>query len=308
MRPSSLRVMSGPRRRAAAQGRPAAVVVAVVLADAERIGDMAAAALLAELDAWPKPGLVSPLDSGSHDDMDYATFQRSIAALRPFYAELAMAGAAGAGMDALRRIGRLAEEAMLAATGGVNTHRGAIFALGLLCAAAGAALTGNAARDGRPRLSAERLAMMVGERWGGEIVRGPILLNSHGSSALRRFGAGGARAEAASGFPHARTIGLPALVAGRALAGEDAARVHAFFALLAEMEDTNLLHRGGTDGLQSARRAARDFLRAGGVGRADWLDHAMAVHRRFVAQRLSPGGAADLLAVTLFLDRLEEDL
>lgn len=292
MRTTSLRVIAGRPRAPAHRRAPLAPI------DAARIGDMAADALRAELDTWPKPGLVSPLDNGSHQDMDYGTFQRSIVALRPFYAELAAAGAAGAGMDELRRLGRLAEEAMLAATGGVNTHRGAIFALGLLCAAAGAA-----GSEPSP-VSAEQLARMVGTRWGRDIMRGPIPLNSHGSAALRRFGAGGARAEAAGGFPHARTIGLPTLRAGRALAGEDAARVHAFFALLAAMEDTNLLHRGGADGLTDARRAARDFLIAGGVGRADWLDRAMAVHRQFVARRLSPGGSADLLAVTVFLDRI----
>lgn len=292
MRTTSLRVIAGRPRAPAHRRAPLAPI------DAARIGDMAADALRAELDTWPKPGLVSPLDNGSHQDMDYGTFQRSIVALRPFYAELAAAGAAGAGMDELRRLGRLAEEAMLAATGGVNTHRGAIFALGLLCAAAGAA-----GSEPSP-VSAEQLARMVGTRWGRDIMRGPIPLNSHGSAALRRFGAGGARAEAAGGFPHARTIGLPTLRAGRALAGEDAARVHAFFALLAAMEDTNLLHRGGADGLTDARRAARDFLIAGGVGRADWLDRAMAVHRQFVARHLSPGGSADLLAVTVFLDRI----
>ena len=267
--------------------------------DAERIGDLAAGALTAELDAWPKPGLVSPLDNGSHEDMDYATFERSIAALRPYYADLAIAGAAQAGMDELRRIGRMAEEAMLVATGGVNTHRGAIFALGLLSAAAGAAIA-----TSKP-ISVDLLTTTVAQRWGQDIRRGPIPLNSHGSGALRRFSAGGARAEAAAGFPHARNVGLPALRAGRLLADEETAQVHAFFALLASMEDTNLLHRGGLDGLALARRDAQDFMDAGSVGRPDWLDHAMAIHRRFVTRRLSPGGAADLLAVTIFLDALE---
>lgn len=294
MRTTSLRVSAAlPARRPA----PLSSV------DAQRIGDMAADALRAELGTWPKPGLVSPVDAGSHDDMDYATFLRSIAALRPFFAELAEAGAGNAGMEELRRIGRGAEEAMLAATGGVNTHRGAIFALGLLCAAAGAARAEEGMGDEWP--SAARLGYIVGTRWGSDILRGPIPLNSHGSGALRRYGAGGARAEAAAGFPHAQAIGLPALRAGRLLAGnEDAARVQAFFALLAAMEDTNLLHRGGLAGLNGARRDAAEFLRAGGVGRADWLADAVAVHRRFVAQRLSPGGSADLLAVTLFLDRI----
>lgn len=267
--------------------------------DAESIGRLAAAALTSELDTWPKPGLVSPLDNGSHDDMDYGTFERSIAALRPFYVDLASAGAADAAMDDLRRIGRQAENAMLDATGGVNTHRGAIFALGLLCAAAGAA-----GAKAWP-LSAKQLTGFVVAKWGTDIRRGPIALASHGSGALRRYGAGGARLEAATGFPHARSLGLPALRAGRAVAGEDAARVHAFFALLAAMEDTNLLHRGGVMGLDDARREARDFMDAGGVAAPDWLDRASAVHQRFVARRLSPGGSADLLAVTLFLDAIE---
>lgn len=298
MRTTTLRVTASLLKRAPARGRAPLAPV-----DAERFGGMAADALLAELDTWPKPGLVSPLDNGSHDDMDYATFLRSIDVLRPFYAELAAAGGAGVDMDELRRIGRLAEDEMLAVTGGVNTHRGAIFALGMLCAAAGAALAE------RSFLSAGWLARTVAERWGGDIMRGPIPLNSHGSAALRRFGSGGARAEAANGFPHVMRIGLPALRAGRALAGkEEPARVHAFFALLAAMEDTNLLHRGGVDGLRDARRAASDFLLAGGVGGADWLAHATAVHRSFVARRLSPGGSADLLAATIFLDRLENGL
>ncbi|MBB4483407.1 triphosphoribosyl-dephospho-CoA synthase MdcB [Rhizobium etli] len=295
MRTTSLHVTTSFRKREPAYRRAPLAPV-----DGDRFGGIAADALLAELDTWPKPGLVSPLDNGSHDDMDYNTFLSSINVIRPYFAELAEAGGAGADMAELRRIGRLAEIAMLAATGGVNTHRGAIFALGLLCAAAGAACAE------RLPLSAVRLTRIVGERWGREIMRGPIPLNSHGSGALRRFGAGGARVEAASNFPHARTIGLPALRAGRVLTGDEgAARVHAFFALLAVMEDTNLLHRGGMEGLRDARRLARGFLLNGGVGRADWLVHAMVVHRAFVARRLSPGGSADLLAVTVFLDRVE---
>jgi triphosphoribosyl-dephospho-CoA synthase len=104
----------------------------------ELIADRAVLALLHELAAWPKPGLVSHVDSGSHADMDAAIMQSSAYSLRPFFAELAMAGREGADMSQLRTIGLRAEAAMLAATGGVNTHRGAIFGLGLLCAAAGA--------------------------------------------------------------------------------------------------------------------------------------------------------------------------
>ncbi|WP_284211936.1 triphosphoribosyl-dephospho-CoA synthase, partial [Methylobacterium brachythecii] len=100
--------------------------------EAAFIARCAVEALRLELDTYPKPGLVSLVDSGSHDDMDAATFKASAAALEPYFCELAEAGARGLGMDGLRRIGLAAEAAMLAATGGVNTHRGAIFGLGLL--------------------------------------------------------------------------------------------------------------------------------------------------------------------------------
>ena len=136
---------------------------------------------------------------------------------------------------------------------------------------------------------------------------GPIPLHSHGTNALLKFGAGGARAQAAAGFPHAIEVGLPALRLGRRLAPKDseAARVQGFFAILASMEDTNLLHRGGAVGLRYAQEAAIRFLEQGGVEQADWRERAVAVHRAFVVRRLSPGGCADLLATTLFLDALE---
>ena len=85
----------------------------------------------------------------------------------------------------------------------------------------------------------------------------------------------------------------------------EAARVQSFFAILASMEDTNLLHRGGAVGLRYAQEAAAGFLGQGGVEQAEWRERAAAVHRAFVARRLSPGGCADLLAITLFLDALD---
>jgi triphosphoribosyl-dephospho-CoA synthase len=271
---------------------------------ANHVAAAAAAALLAELETWPKPGLVSQVDPGSHTDMDARTFRASVAAITPFFGRLALAGAAGSGMDGLRGIGLEAERAMLEATDGANTHRGAIFGLGLLCAAAGA--TWSAAAQAQLLWGAKMLGATVRQRWGSAIMRGPIPLRSHGTDALRRYGAGGARAQAAGGFPHALDVGMPALRLGRALAPGDpeAARVQSFFALLASMEDTNLLHRGGSAGLRFAQGEAAGFLGQGGVAQPQWRERAVAVHRAFIARRLSPGGCADLLAITLFLDGL----
>ena len=275
---------------------------ALAPAVADDIAARAKAALLAELETWPKPGLVSHVDAGSHRDMDARTFRASAAAIAPFYGALARAGADAAQMDQLRAIGRAAEGAMMAATGGVNTHRGAIFGLGLLCAAAGAA-----SLETSMPIPAEVLASLVRRRWAPGILDGPMPLDSHGSAALLRFGAGGAREQAATGFPHAVEVGLPALRLGRTLAPGDAeaARVQAFFALLTCLPDTNLLHRGGAPGLHHAQAAAVAFLAGGGVGQRGWRQRAARVHEDFVARNLSPGGCADLLAMALFLDGLE---
>jgi triphosphoribosyl-dephospho-CoA synthase len=256
--------------------------------------------LLLELETWPKPGLVSHVDRGSHHDMDADAFRASAATLGPYFRLLAEAGARGCGMARLRCIGVEAEAAMLTATCGVNTHRGAIFGLGLLCAAAGA-------RAGGLIDPMWTLGQAVSRQWADGILGGPVPLHSHGNTARRRFGAGGARVEAAKGFPSIYQVAWPALRRGVLQAPDDpeAARVEACFALIATIEDTNLLHRGGLSGLRFARRAARDFLDTGGVGRRGWREHAQLVHQSFVARRLSPGGSADLLAMTLFVAACE---
>ncbi|HEV2543668.1 MAG TPA: triphosphoribosyl-dephospho-CoA synthase MdcB, partial [Methylobacterium sp.] len=257
---------------------------------ADLIARAATQALRLELETYPKPGLVSPIDSGSHADMDAETFRASTLAIAPFFRDLALAGAAGAPMPILRRIGLHAEAAMRAATGGVNTHRGAIFGLGLLCAAAGAV----------PRPAAGALGALVRDRYGAAILDGPVLLHAPGARVRRRHGVGGAPAEAAAGFPSLYRVGLPALRRGRQFHSGDgeAARVEACFALIAHLEDTNLLHRGGPEGFAFARAEAARFIAEGGVVRAGWRSHAQALHRAFVARNLSPGGAADLLAMT----------
>ncbi|KWF29554.1 triphosphoribosyl-dephospho-CoA synthase MdcB [Burkholderia diffusa] len=276
---------------------------AAALSEAERIADLAERSLVLEIDTYPKPGLVSHVDTGSHADMDAATFARSAAVLRPYFAELADAGARDADMAVLRKIGLRAEHAMLAATGGVNTHRGAIFGLGLLCAAAGrrtVSVSGTAART-------MTLGAFVAQRWGAEILGGPRLPDSHGERASRRYGVGGARREAADGFPTVYCVGLPALRRAQRRVPDDAeaARVDACFALIAALDDTNLLHRGGQAGLDFARATARAFVARGGIRARDWRMRAAAAHRAFVARRLSPGGAADLLAMSVFVDALE---
>jgi triphosphoribosyl-dephospho-CoA synthase len=229
--------------------------------------------------------------------MDAALLRASARCLEPFFAQLAAFGAAGAALSVLRDIGAAAERAMLEATRGVNTHRGAIFGLGLLSAAAGWLAAAGALR---PRSLGEHVRLA----WGRALrMRAPS--GSHGAYVLARYGAGGARSEAASGFAHVYLIGLPALRRARTVADEEAARVQACFALIASVADTNILYRSGPAGLAHAQSVARRFLAEGGVARGDWRERAAQAHREFISRRLSPGGCADLLAMTLFVDTLE---
>ncbi len=237
----------------------------------ERIAARATLCLHLEIDTYPKPGLVSAVDSGAHSDMDAALLHRSAAALQPFFADLAAAGAAASPMDRLRAIGLDAERAMLAATGGVNTHRGAIFGLGLLVAAAGFA---------QRYATTLRLGTIVANLWGPAILAAPAPLATNGAMAGRRYGVGGARGEACAGFASVYRIALPALASGMAVSGSaEAARVQACFALIAAVDDTNLLHRGGADGLRFRAGAGARFP-AGWRRRAAWTGwrSARAVH------------------------------
>jgi len=270
----------------------------------ERVGRAAVRALYHEAVLSPKPGLVSAQDNGAHADMSLATFYRSIVALRGYFPIMAALGAARAPWRSLTAHGQAAEAVMLRATAGVNTHRGAIFHLGLLCAAAGAL-----GAQGKV-LTARAVCAWVRATWGG-VIRESLASapdDSHGVRIARRYGVGGARLEAAGGYRSVRTGSLPAYRTALAATGDcERAAVQALFVLIARVDDSNLLWRGGQDGLAFAQRHARRFLARGGVRAASWREAATAVHCAFSARHLSPGGCADLLAVTLLLDELDRE-
>jgi triphosphoribosyl-dephospho-CoA synthase len=265
------------------------------------LGRAAIASLYDELALAPKPGLVSFADAGSHADMDASTFLRSLFALRHYFVRIAAQGAHGAAFASLEALGIEAERRMLRATAGVNTHRGAIFTLGLLCAAAGAA---HAA--GLPR-HATNLRQVLLARWGEALAaRARDPRETHGARVARAYGLRSASDEAASGLPTLFERVLPALrEARRAGAGDQRAKLHALFTAMAHVADTNLVHRGGLPALREARRLAREFLAAGGGLDPQAPARAARVHAIFVARRGRPGGPADLLAAACLVERME---
>jgi triphosphoribosyl-dephospho-CoA synthase len=259
-------------------------------------------ALYDEVVIAPKPGLVTRLDSGSHRDMDVSTFVRSLFSLRHYFADVTRCGQQNMPFSVLQKLGLAAERRMLAATGGVNTHRGAIFSLGLLAAAAGKL----SARGIVP--SARAVCDTVARSYGADIVASTTAAPpSHGVVVATRYGVAGAREVAASGYQVLCRVAVPTferfVAAG---CPRSVAAVQTLFAVMAVLDDTNILYRGGPDGMDFVKRTSRAFLQAGGVCAPDWHRHAMAIHRRFVERNLSPGGAADMLAATLFVDGLQE--
>lgn len=265
------------------------------------IGRAATLALHDELALAPKPGLVTLLDNGSHDDMDAHSFMRSLFALRHYFTQIAQAGHDGAGFAVLEQCGIAAEARMLQATGGINTHRGAIFMIGLLCAAAGAAL-----RVSGGALHPALLRASLRAHWGEALtLRSRRASKLPGGVASRRYGLRGASEEAALGFPVLFETTLPALTTalGRGMAAREA-RLEALMHTIAVLDDSNLAHRGGLEGLRHAQHLAQDFLARGGIARPQGLGELQAIADAFVARRLSPGGAADTLAAACWITRI----
>ncbi len=256
---------------------------------------IAVGCLHTELVLHPKPGLVSLVDNGSHADMSAVTFLRSMFALRHYFARICRAGIDDAPFSVLKQLGIEAELRMLRATGGINTHRGAIFSLGMLCAAIGRGHAQGMA------LSGDGLRAIMLIRWGEELAAHtrPAGAQSHGSRVAELHAASGAREEGALGLPSVFEVGLPAmrrtLAAGRSM---HQARIDALFALMAHVSDTNVFYRGGAEGASTVKRQASGFIEMGGTAHPDWRSHALECHRILVGQKLSPGGAADLLAAT----------
>lgn len=273
-------------------------------ADAQTLGLAAVRALYAEVALEPKPGLVSFRDCGSHADMSAETFVRSLFALRGYFPRMAQAGRDGHPFGVLENLGKNAEARMLAATRGINTHRGAIFGLGLLCASAGQLQAQGMV------FTPQHLRAVLLSTWGETLAHRAraarlAVPDSNGQQAAQRFKLRSAGEEAAQAFPVLFEVTLPALQAAlQAGATDRAARVQALFATMAELDDTNCVHRGGMDGLRFVQTSARNFLDARGVMQTDWLLHARAIHTTFVERRLSPGGSADVLASACWVESL----
>ena len=280
---------------------------------AERIGSFAVEAILYEVSCTPSPGLVDRVNAGAHRDMDFFTFMTSSAAISLALARCCEAGIRHQGslpelLPVLRLIGREGEQAMLTATQGVNTQKGLLFSLGIAAAAAGWLSAG------KRRVTAEAVLAAIADMTAGIVERelaalpdAPDRKLTAGERLFLEHGIRGIRGEMEDGLPAVRDKALPALRAAlnRGLS-VNAALVQTLFVLMATVEDTTVMNRHCRDKLHKwVRPQAEAFLEGGGFYAADGKQRAAELDQEFIDHNVSPGGAADLLAVTWFLHRLE---
>ena len=268
--------------------------------DAGQLAELARQALVAEVELTPKPGLVDRRGAGAHSDLSLDLMRQSAAAIAPYFEAMGDSAQSMPFDRGLRTevaaIGRAAESAMLQATNGSNAHKGAIWILGLLVTAASRGI------DLNPAAIAQDAAFLacLPDRAQPQLV-------SHGDMVRARYGTTGARGEAFAGFPHVLHVGLPTLRAERNRARtETNSRLWALLNIMARLEDTCVLYRGGAEGLAIVQKGASDALLAGGPGSVAGELAMLRLDQELLIRNISPGGAADLLAATLFLDALEQ--
>jgi triphosphoribosyl-dephospho-CoA synthase len=270
-------------------------------ARAMRLARLARQALIAEAELTPKPGLVDRRGAGAHTDLSLSIMQSSAFTIEPYFREMAFISEGAYPSQALREelavVGRDAERVMLKAANGSNSHKGAIWILGLLISAAAVHV------EGAP--TASRIAATAKETASFEDRAAPRLV-SHGDVVAKRYGVAGARGEALRGFPHVIHIGLPMLRSKRASgATEYVARLDTLLSIMSRLDDTCLLYRGGEEALVTAKAGAVAVERAGGSGTAIGRQKLFRLDRRLLELGVSPGGSGDLLAATLFLDAVD---
>ncbi|MBQ3363853.1 MAG: [Muribaculaceae bacterium] len=250
------------------------------------IAHLAADAMRAELDTTPKPGLVDRNDNGAHRDMNLAMMNRSIDALQPYFVKLALLGCQDAlpETEQVRQIGLEAERAMLNATGGVNTHRGALFSMGLTTLAAAWCMSHNGTAERKALQSLiQQLATGFAPTAG-----------THGNNAVNAHRVTGALDLAKAGYPQLFSDWLPAYE-GWHVDNPSTARHKLLLLIMSQLDDTNVIHRVGYEQAQQVKQEAQALLNNYST------DGMEAMNRDYIARNISPGGSADMVALTVFI-------
>ena len=257
------------------------------------IGHLASMALQAELDTTPKPGLVDRNDNGAHRDMDYALMHRSIQALHPYFVRLAQIGFDNPQPrhDEIQQVGIEAEQAMFKATGGVNTHKGALFSIGLAAVALGGMACSNNAQLHSLSNSIASLASLF-----------PDTSGTHGSKAKANNKLKGALDNAREGYTQLFKAWLPFYL-DRLAEGDRYALHKTLLRIMCDLDDTNIVYRTSMETMQEVQAEARRMLEH--IPETTHFEAALqAMNTDYIRRNISPGGSADMLSLVVFLSNV----
>jgi triphosphoribosyl-dephospho-CoA synthase len=283
---------------------------------AQMIAQKALLSLLYEVSASPKPGLVDRFNQGAHKDMDFFTFMASSAALNNYFNDCVVEGVKYSGHSpeklfrSLREIGINAEKSMFEATNGVNTHKGLVFSLGIVCAAASCCMLENKPEDMNTDAICEKISQMTQGLCQRELA---FLKKSedrtNGEILYQKYGLKGIRGEVESGFPTVRNYSLPILkkLKNMKTIHFNDILVQTLLHLMKVNEDTNIVARNDLETLEWVRKYTDQILISGGILTKKGMKMVYEMDREFIRRNISPGGSADLLAVTVMFDLLLQD-
>ena len=259
------------------------------------IAHLATMALQTELDTTPKPGLVDRHDSGAHHDMDYSLMQRSINTLHPYFVRLALAGWQKEipAHEVIQGIGVECEEAMLRATGGVNTHKGALFSMGITVVAASHLWYENliTSQPHNLNITISELRQTVS----AIARRFPKSSGTHGSIVTQKYNLKGARDHAIDGYPLLFGEWLPYYAANK---NHDEVNIRTLLLIMSELEDTNIYYRKDAKTAEDVKRQSRYAFDNYALWRMETMND------DFIHRNISPGGAADMLSLTIFVNSI----
>jgi len=276
----------------------------------ERAARAATMALLQEVSATPKPGLVDRHNTGAHTDMNFCTFCVSALALYPYFGKFIRYGIEHCGGDPsaflsdIRPIGLDAENAMFRATGGVNTHKGAVFSVGILCTAYGY-LYGNRTPFLLEQLS--RVCSRIAAPALADFIQADsVSASTFGFRLYVKTGITGIRGEAARGFPLVFFTSVPVMrrLLSQGYSLNDSGII-SLVHIMAELIDTNIIHRSSPDEALKIRERMRTLVQ-NHIGLTDYICILEKLDREFISRNISPGGSADLLAMSYFVCFMEQ--
>ncbi|MGE5632136.1 MAG: triphosphoribosyl-dephospho-CoA synthase CitG [Caulobacteraceae bacterium] len=274
------------------------------------ISQIAVKAMLYEVSATPKPGLVDRNNSGAHSDMDFYSFMASSSVMPVTFYRCALAGFEFRDqnmrglLNMIRPIGIKGEKMMFSATNGANTHKGLIFSLGLISAASGYVYGKSRVLPINPEEICHTVSSMaegITERELGHVQN--IEKQTYGELLYKKYGIKGIRGEAEKGFPTVLKTGLPVLnrLTDEKLLSFNDMLVQTLLSIMAEAEDSNVIGRNGPEALEYVKASAEAVLKTGGMLTEEGKKSVYKLDDEFIKRNISPGGSADLLAITIML-------